>query len=189
MKNLSLTLNILLIIAVAFLYYKVYSVKEQAPIIHSSATTKNAAIVYVNSDTLLDNYPLLKTMEKVFNSKRDSVDRILAAKDKSLKQEFADFQKRAETMPQEQAQQEYNGFMQKQQQLEALRDGLLKKLGSEQESMQDSIHNNLEAYLKEFNKTKGYEFILSYQRGSGILLADDSLNITNEVLKGIKEEK
>lgn len=189
MKNLSLALNAVLIIAVVFLYYKVYSVKEAAPIVHSTASTKNAAIVYVNSDTLLDNYPLLKEMEKVFNNKRDSIDRILSARDKSLKQEFADFQQRAETMPQEQAQKEYEGFMRKQQDLEALRDGLLKKLGSEQENMQDSIHNNLEAYLKEFNKTKGYEFILSYQRGSGILLADDSLNITKEVLKGFKEDK
>jgi outer membrane protein len=188
MKNISFTLNAVLLIAVAFLYFKIYSVKENKPVIISAADKNKASIVYVNSDSLLNNYPLLKTLEKQFNQKRDSVDRVLAARDKMLKEEYADFEKRAATMPEAQQQQEYEGFMRKQQQLVDLRDGLLKKLSDEQEQLQDSIHNNIVAYLKDYNKDRGYQFILSYQRGSGILLADDSLNITNDVLRGLNEK-
>jgi outer membrane protein len=187
MKNLSHLLNVLLIIAVAFLYYKIYSSDEPKPFVVSTSDRKEAAIVYVNSDSLLNNYPLIKSLEKEFNHKRDSIDGYLSGKDKSLKAEFAGFEKRAAMMTEEQQQQEYEGFMRKQQELVALRDDLLKKLGDEQEVMQDSIHYNLLRYLKEYNKNKGYQFILSYQRGSGILLADDSLNITDEVLQGLRK--
>lgn len=188
MKNISLVLNVVLLIAVVFLYIKVYSEKEDQPVVVSSASKEKASIVFVNSDTLLDNYPLLKTLEKQFENKRDSVDRILAGRDRALKQEFADFEQRAQTMPEAQQQQEYEGFMRKQQQLVEYRDELLKKLSDDQDKMQDSIHSNIVNYIKEFNKTRGYEFIFGYQRGSGILLADDSLNITNEVMKGFKEK-
>ena len=77
---------------------------------------------------MLDNYPLMKKLEKAFNSKRDSVERILQIRDKSLKQEYAQFEEQASTMPQEQAQKLYEGFMRKQQDLEKFRDDLLKQL-------------------------------------------------------------
>jgi outer membrane protein len=188
MKNLSLVLNLVLLLAVAFLYYKVYSDKG-SKVVMSSAEKKNATIVYVDSDSLFDNYPLMTTLEKAFNNKRDSLDRVLSAQDKALKNEYASFEERAATMSREQQENEYKGFMQKQQALEQLRDQLLKKLGDEQTVMQDSIHNSLISFMREYNKSKGYQYILSYTRGSGILYANDSLNVTNEVVKGLKETK
>jgi outer membrane protein len=189
MKNISLVLNVVLLIAVVILYIKVYSENEPQPVVVSGADASKAAIVYVHSDSLLDNYPLLKTLEDAFNKKRDSIDRILSARDKSLKQEFAVFEKQAATMPEEQQQREYESFMRKQQDLVDFRDNLLKTLGEEQEQLQDSVHNNLVRTLRDYNKSHGYQYILSYQRGSGILFADDSLNITKEVMNRLNVNK
>ncbi len=187
MKNISLLLNAILVIAVLFLFVKVYSEKPAVQVV-SNTSKKEARIVYLSSDSLLDNYPLMKKMEKTFNNKRDSLERILQARDKGLKQEYAQFEQQAASMPEAQAQQAYEGFMRKQQELEKLRDDLLKNLSAEQESMQDSIHKNLISYLKDYNRSHGYDYIMSYQRGSGILLANDSLEITQDVLKGMKEK-
>ena len=187
MKNLSLVLNVVLLVALAFLYYKVYNEKPAVQVL-SSSSKNEAHIVYINSDSLLDNYPLLKKLEKEFNSKRDSVEKILKNRDKSIKAEYALFEEQAATMPQEQQQKTYEGFMQKQQELEKLRDDLLKTLSDEQQDLQDSVHRNLVSYLKEYNQTRGYDYIMSFQRGNGILLANDSLEITWDVLKGLKEK-
>jgi outer membrane protein len=43
-------------------------------------------------------------------------------------------------------------------------------------------------YLKEYNKTGYYQYIFSYAFGSNLLYANDSLNITNAVLKGLNEK-
>ena len=189
MKNISIILNIILIIAVAFLFYKVYSPAEKGPVVVSSADKSDAGIVFVYSDSLLNNYPLLKDLEKQFEDKRDSVDRVLQSRDRKLKEEFAAFEQRAGAMTEEQQQKEYEGFMRKQQTLVDLRDNLLEGLTDEQEKLQDSVHTTILNYLKEFNSSKGYDYILSYQRGSGIMLANDSLDITDEVLKGLNPGK
>ena len=54
--------------------------------------------------------------------------------------------------------------------------------------MNDSVHHHLTSFLRSMNEEMNYKFILGYQRGSGILLANDSLDITNEVIEGINSE-
>ena len=55
MKNVSLALNIILLIAVIFLYVKVYSNKTETAVV-VQGKSKDATIVFVNSDSLLDHY-------------------------------------------------------------------------------------------------------------------------------------
>jgi outer membrane protein len=50
------------------------------------------------------------------------------------------------------------------------------------------LYAKLSSYLKEYNKGKNYTFILGYQKGGGILFANDSLDITREVLDGLNKE-
>jgi outer membrane protein len=42
-------------------------------------------------------------------------------------------------------------------------------------------------FLKH-HKTKSYNFVLGYQKGGGILYANDSLDITREVVVGLNNE-
>ena len=49
--------------------------------------------------------------------------------------------------------------------------------------LQDSIF----AYIKRFNQGPKYSYILEKSRTSGILFANDSLNITKVVIKGLNE--
>ncbi len=79
-------------------------------------------------------------------------------------------------------------LMGKQQQLMEMKQSLVDQLQMEESDMNDSIHNNLTRYLREYNKDKNYLYILGYQRGSGILLANDSLDITREILEGLNKK-
>jgi outer membrane protein len=49
------------------------------------------------------------------------------------------------------------------------------------------VNRTIEEYLKEFNKDKGYTYILGYQEGT-IYYKDASYDITDEVLKGLNEK-
>ena len=188
MKNASIALNIILLVAVVFLYIKVYSEKTETVPAMIKGKQEQSSIVYVNSDSLLDKYDFYLNTKKVFEKKRDSIDAILQYRDKSLKNEAMQYQQKAETMSNEQRMQTEEGLMQKQQSLVDLRDNLLEYLSTEEEKMNDDIHTHLVSYLKEYNRSRGYHFILGVQKGSGVLLANDSLNITNEVIKGINSK-
>ena len=58
MKNLSLILNGILIIAVAFLYYDEFADSDnpEEAVNNNELSLENLSIAYVNSDTLLTNY-------------------------------------------------------------------------------------------------------------------------------------
>lgn len=189
MKNLSLILNMVLLILVAFLYYKIYNnpAKPDAP--KSLPPPKAGTVVFLNADTLFEHYNLFKELTDRFDKKRDSIDNLLRSKDAALKQDAANYQQRAETMSVTDRQRTEEALMARNSDLLQLKDNLYDELSRSQDFMQDTIHKNITAFLKEFNKDKNYAFILSYQKGSGVLLANDSLDITSLVLDGLNKQK
>lgn len=186
MKNLSLILNIILIIAVAFLFYKVYSEKESA--MTRTEVPADASIVFVNSDSLLDNYKYFIELKTVMEKKSDSIDMILKSKARELDSQIQLYQKQSIGMTDMEKQSIEEKLMEKQQGLMQMKQDMMGMLADEEATLNDSIHTNLVNYLKEFNKQRKYHYILGYQKGGGILLANDSLDITNEVLEGLNNQ-
>lgn len=188
MKNISLILNVVLIIAVGFLYFKVYNAEETSlpPI---SAQAAASRIVYVNSDSLMDQYNLFKEMQDRMEKKRDSLDKLLTAKGRSLDREVKEYQEGAGGMSAGERELREESLMRKQQALFDEREGLLESLKEEEAALTDSIYSDMMRYLRSFNSGKGYDFILGYSRGGGILLANDSLDITRQVVSGLNKSK
>ncbi len=153
-----------------------------------SGAAANSKIVFVNSDSLMDNYSLFESMLESMGNKRDSLDKVLMNKGSLLEREIKEYQERAAGMSAGERQLREESLMKKQQALMDERDVLLDKLKEEEARLTDSIHSDLMAYLKIFNKSHGYDFILGYTRGGGILLASDSLDITRQVVNGLNQK-
>lgn len=185
MKQLSLILNIVLLIAVAFLYVKVYSGEETVAISGPAAASK---IVFVNSDSLMDNYTLFKNMQDNMEKKKDSLDQMLTSRGRALEQEIQQYQNGAGSMSDGERQLREEALMKKQQNLMQERDRLLDLLKEEEATLTDSIHADLMKSVKLFNKKYNYDFILGYSRGSGILFANDSLDITSKIVEGLNKK-
>ena len=77
-------------------------------------------------------------------------------------------------------------FMQMQQSLETRKQSLTDQLVKEQEEFNKDLKMRLDAFLEEYNKTKGYDYILSYTAsGSAILYANKQFDITKDVVDGM----
>jgi outer membrane protein len=50
------------------------------------------------------------------------------------------------------------------------------------------VRNKIEDYLKEYNKQKGYAFILSYEPGFMLYYKDSIYDITNDIITGLNAE-
>ena len=185
LKQVSLILNVILLVAVAFLYFKVYSKEEPVVVTGPAASSK---VVFVNSDSLMDNYSFFNELQDRMEKKKDSLDRMLTARGSALEKEVQDYQQKAAGMSDGERQLREEALLRKQQGLMQERDNLLDKLKEEEAALTDSIHNDLMTYLKEFNKSNKFDFILGYSRGGGILFANDSLDITKKVIEGINKK-
>lgn len=190
MKNLSMALNVILIVAVGFLYYKVYSgTGSKTNSVNSvNVSAKSSNIFYVNADSLFDKYELYKSTKERLQKKEDSIKSLLEGRSQALQAEAAQYQQQAQGMTDAQRQQIESGLMKKQESLVALKDNLLGNLDKEQTVLNDSINDHMQAYIKEFVKGKNITYIVGYHRTGDVLYANDSLNITNQLLEGLNKK-
>jgi hypothetical protein len=64
---------------------------------------------------------------------------------------------------------------------------MLESLAREEAAMTDSLQARLAESLERFNAGR-FRFIFGHQKNSGILFADDSLDVTEEVIGKLNEE-
>lgn len=117
--------------------------------------------------------------------KRDSIDKMLTGRGEALERDIAKYRETGASLsPAERAGREQT-LMARQQELMELRDKMLEGLGEDEKKINESLQTNLLTFLKEYNQKHGYDFILGYQPGGGILFANDSLDVTLDVVKGL----
>ena len=186
MKNTSVLLNVVLLIAVAVLYYLHFKTIQQQPTIVTSVAPAN--VVFVNTDSLLDNYYYFKAKKDEFDKKSEQIKNDLTGESERLQREAADYQEKARGMTGEERAKKEEELMAKQQKLMKRKDQLLGALEEEQSKFHDVLYGKLFEYLKKNNKNKNYSFVLGYSKGGGILFANDSLDITKQTLEGLNKE-
>lgn len=184
------------LVAVAILYYLHFNKKGEAGtqdvVAAGSSQTpvfvSPGSIAYVNSDSLLEEYEYYKSKKADFEMQQSRIKNELKNQGAKLQQEVETYQKQAIGMTdKEKAEKEYELGM-KQQQIMQKKEEMLTALDEEQGKSAEELYTRLNDYLKRHNKGKNYGFVLGYQKGGGILFANDSLNITREVLEGLNKE-
>ncbi len=190
MKNLSMALNAILLIAVAVLFYFHFSSNKKtgSTLAISDSGAVATKLVYVNTDTLLENYEFFKKTKADLEAKQKGMKAELENKAIALQAEFEAAQGRVSTMSAAEAKATEEKLGMKQQQLQEREQSLNDQLSQQMDAMNEKLITQIHEYLKEWNKDKGYQFVLGYQRGSGILYAKDELDVTKEVLEGMNEK-
>ena len=168
------------------------SCKDNAGSTETTTPTQATAsrIVYVNTDTLLNNYDYYKDVVKEFENKRFAAENELKRRSESFQNEVALFQRQVQAggMSQQQGQTKQQQLAQKEQDILMYRDNTATALAEEQAAKTDELISNIQDYLKKYNEDDRYDMVIWYSKGGGVLYAKDQMNITNEVLKGLNEE-
>ncbi len=186
MKNLPLILNIVLFALVGHLYYLNFSKNKTAEPVITAPTSQSGGvkIAYVNGDTLDAQYIWLKKQKDAIQQRMQAAENSLAAKEQALMKDANALQERFQggNMTQADAEKAQNALMQRGQRLEEEKVRLSKSLSEDQKKAFNDLYANVEAQLKTLSAQIGYDYILSFSRGGQILLANDSLDITKQVL-------
>ena len=75
--------------------------------------------------------------------------------------------------------------MKMQQDLQVLQNNLSNQLATENQKNSLQLRDSINVFLKEYNKTKGYNLILSNTGFDNLLYADSAFNITKEIVDGL----
>jgi outer membrane protein len=204
-KNLSLILNVVLIIAVGVLYVMFFKQKSEGSYhsVRGDSTQTidilqpalplpkgDQKIVYINLDTLQSKYEFIKKLNKDLDSKGRADQARLEAKANELQAEYMKYQQQfqAQTMTEQQAQDAQMDMERKKQALDLLDQKITKDYTDEAKKAQDRYIDNLNEYLRRRSKEHHYAYVLGYVKGAQIIFANDSLDITKQVVDGLNKE-
>jgi outer membrane protein len=153
-----------------------------------TAVTAEDKIVYVNSDTLLSKYQYAKDITAKMESKGKAAESDLVAKGQAFQREVQQYQAQANSLAADQRAATEQRLQRKDQELKAYQQNAGAALQNENAKEQEALYNKIADYLKTYSKSKGYKMVLTYSKGNAnVLFADESLDVTNAVVKGLND--
>ncbi|MBL0358923.1 MAG: OmpH family outer membrane protein [Chitinophagaceae bacterium] len=198
MKQFSLVLNILLVAAVATLYYLHFSGNKKNNPTSSSAITNSPSkdscaighiMAFVELDSLYDNVAYIKQKQKELENEQEQLARQYQNEYAQLENEKNTFLKRGNAITQQEAEEFQAKLYQKQQKIEADKQGQAQTMAASRTRTMDKIQSNLRTFLDEYNKDRRYSYIFATGTGLDYILYKDSAhNITADVIKGLTKQ-
>ena len=160
-----------------------------SPTESTTTTQAKPEIVYVNSDSLLNNYEYFKQLKTQFESKSKQAQADLTAKGTAFQREVAAYQQNAANLSADQRASTEERLARKQQELATYNQNAGNALANEEAAENEKLYNKVSEYLKGYAKGKGYKLVLTYSKSNPtVLYADQTLDVTTEVVKGLNEQ-
>jgi outer membrane protein len=194
MKRLPLILNIVLAVAVVALYVLYFtgigSSKKGSSVNGLPAgSAQGGSIFYVQIDTVLSHFDMATDLSAELQSKFTSSQTEFENKQKAYQNDVNDYQYKAQRglITRSEAQAAEQELYGKQQNLAKLQQDLSQDLQEKQAVMNRQVINAIMEYLKKNSSELNYKYVLGTSFGGNILYANDSLDITENIITGLNE--
>lgn len=190
MKNISLVLNAVLVIAVAVLFYLHFSSKKStstAANTTSGTASGNFKIAYFEMDSIENHYEYFKDVRNVLRGKEQDNGRQLAEMKNTFASKYQDLQKTAQGMSQAELAGKQQELMQMEKTFQNKEQMLNQDLQNESFKRLQEVKKKIEDFLKEYNKDKSYSYIMTNSPDL-IYLKDTVYNITGDLISGLNSQ-
>lgn len=148
------------------------------------------SIVFFDLDRVLDEYDMANDLRSEVETKVNAIQKDVDRRQKNLEDGVKDFNNKinkglitsavaADTQRKLQQQEiNFQQFAQQKQQ----------EIMEEQQVMMNRIADAIKTYVEQYNEEKHFAMILSNQASVPVIVGDESLNITDEIIAGLNAE-
>jgi outer membrane protein len=152
----------------------------------SKTPAAQGGIVYIQLDSLVNQYDMYNDLKSELESKVQAVQEDLTKKGRSFESAVKDFQAKIDKglLTRSQAEEQQQKLVEREQNLQGLSQQKQMELAEEEAVMMRRVMDAIQTYITKYNQDKGYALILSVP----VLAGDPSLNITQDILAGLNEE-
>jgi outer membrane protein len=194
MKNGMLIWNVILSLGLGFLLIMQFTNKGKNAGVVSTKTSDsltNAAqfrMAYFEMDSVAANFDLVKEVKTELAKKEDDINREMSNLAKNLQQRYQYYQNQMQDGKMTQAQMDAASaeMTKMDNDLKARKQQLDQEYNEMMVRRQNDIKTKIEAFLKDYNKTKNYSYIISYEQGL-FYFRDTAYNITTDVIRGLNQ--
>lgn len=194
MKNGMMIWNVLLSLVAGFLLFK-----QLGPSGKGSGTSKKQGhdsvgngsdfrMAYFEMDSVAASFDLVKEVKTELAKKENAINAEVEKMTRTFQQRYGELQNKAQAGTMNQGEVDAAS-----QELKKMDDDIkIRKSQLDQEysdlmvRRQTEIKNKIEDFLKDYNKTRKYSYIISYEQGL-FYFRDSAYNITVDVVKGLNQ--
>jgi len=191
--TINTVLMILLLVGLVVMYFLFFSYHKggvKPAVLPAASGGKNLSIVFVNTDSLNMHYEFVKVLKRDLESTGTRLQNEILGEQDKLQKEAAAFQQQVSVnaIPEAKAQTMYDDLMMRQQKLMEKKEKYTQMVADQELSMNIRLLDTIDHFLKRFNKKHGYDYIMAVKTAGEILIANDTLDITNAVLDELNQE-
>lgn len=153
------------------------------------ASKGSIKVAFVNNDSILSNYELVKKMRADLEAKGRRLEGEVASKQRAFEKDAAYFQEQVKkkAISDQSAQEIYGQLQQNQQGIYQLRDRYAAELQQSEMDMNVALIDSVMNFLKRYNEKYKFDYILGFTKGGNILYANDTLDVTKDVIKELNK--
>lgn len=193
MKKVYLVLNVVLILAVAVLFFFQFKGSAKAKTAKASDIANGVpteGIVYIDIDTVIYNFQMYKDLGEALLASQSKAETELNAKGTTYQKNVADYTDKTNKglITRATATQMEAALTQEQQDIVNLSDNLQASLSEQEQVMNRQVLDYITQYLESLKAGSSYQFVLAKSFGGVVLYSDPSLDITQKVLTGVNEK-
>ena len=193
MKNLSITLNAILLVLVIILFVMFNNLKKNMGdenTGNSVGKNKLLRIAYVNADSINASYLLMKDFNNEIQQKEGQFQEEYNVQAKKLQDEYEAYMKKKQTgntsqLDDQKAEQELGAKKSELDEMQQQREELVKEVQERNFQLQKKIQR----FIIEYNKKAKFDYILGYENvGGSLLYGNDSLDVTKPIVSGLNQQ-
>lgn len=190
MKNLSLILSVISLVAVIILGILQFKPAASSGTGDSSGPgiVGDLRVAFINSDSVLKHYEFLKARAEILEAKKKKVEQDYVNRAQSLQNEIAAYQRNMNNMTVGQVRAVEEDLTKKRQNLQMYEESATQELMSDQSKLNEELYKRITEYLKKYGKEKGLHVVFKFDPSSDILYGEEALDITNDIIAGLNSE-
>lgn len=192
MKNISYLISGVLAIAIIVLFILFFTSENGKGSDSPSLTVAGGdsvpllPVAYVNIDSLLINYNFSKDENDKLMRKIESSNATVTQRRNNLEKEVAEYYRKAQNgsfLNEDRARQEGERIQKLEANLQQFIQRTQNEIALEQQRVNEQVADSVRMGVEEYNKTANYQIIFSNNGLNNILLARQSYDITQDILK------
>ncbi len=187
MKNISLILNGILVVAVGILYFLHFSSKKGGSASTISAPS-DLKIAYIKSDSVLKYYDFVKEMKTIIDAKSKKLDQDLQNRGQSLQNEITSYQRNISNLTIGQAKALEEDLGKKQQNFRLYQQSLEQEMLNDQNKFSEALYGRITTFLKKYADGSGLQVVFKYDQSSDVLFGGPGIDVSQDVIKGLNED-
>lgn len=155
----------------------------------ANSETSGNTLAYVEVDSLLTQYEFCIKEKAALEAKSKQYEAQINAKMSQFQKASVDFQQKVQSgafTSQTQGEAAQQRLIRLQQEGAKLQQEVQQRMLKAQEKFNKTLRDSVQSFLKDYNREKHYDMIISKQ-GDNVLYANDKLDITKEVVDGLNK--